>query len=330
MEELNLEKFNPTVAELTRLVEITKTIKEVDINDKNQLKIVHDNRIVLRDARNTIAKTGKALRENALTFQKAVITKEKELIAIIEPEEDRLKAIEEEAEAKKQRALRLAILPQRLEKLESIKDGIPFSEEDILAMDDEEFTSYFNKRQSDKNEADRLAIKKEQDKLAHDKEMGEAEERGRKEAKEKQERDETEAKERKINARRVKIQSFGFLLDGANWVLTPHIKETLGVDIYLMDSAVISQSDEGFADVVASISQKFEKAREEFLAKQRQTEKESAEKAEKERLESDEEYQKFLTQHHYDNSDAFYIVRVGTEIKLYKQVGSYNDGKNHA
>ena len=98
MDTKDLEKFDPTVAELTAMVAKTKKLKATDLEDKAQLAIVKENRIVLKKARVQIEKRGKELREDALKFQRAVIAKEKELIAIIEPEEDRLEAIEQEAE----------------------------------------------------------------------------------------------------------------------------------------------------------------------------------------------------------------------------------------
>ena len=56
MEELNIEKFNPTTAELRQLVEKTKTVIVTDIGSKEQMDIVKENRIMLRDARVKIQK----------------------------------------------------------------------------------------------------------------------------------------------------------------------------------------------------------------------------------------------------------------------------------
>jgi hypothetical protein len=57
------------------------------------------------------------LRADAITFQKAVIEKERELIGIIEPLEKELKAKEEEIEKQKETERRKESLPQRKEML---------------------------------------------------------------------------------------------------------------------------------------------------------------------------------------------------------------------
>ena len=203
MEELNIEKFNPTVADLNNLVELTKQVVVTDINDKYQIDQVKSNRILLRDARVNITKRGKELRSDALAFQKAVIEKERELIAIIEPEEERLKAIEEEVKAKKLRAERIALLPERRKRLAEIGDAVEVSDDELNAMDASEFQGYVNKRVADKNEAERQEIEKkqaeikaEEDRLAREKETREREEKARQEEREKIEREQKEKAER--------------------------------------------------------------------------------------------------------------------------------------
>jgi len=165
MEIKGLEKFNPTVAELTAMVEKTKGIKATDLKNKNQLVIVRSNRIVLKNARIKIAKIGKDLREEALSFQKQVISKEKELIAIIEPEEERLASIEDEAKELAIKEERLKILPERKERLLSITGKAGTSEEIdelILSMDDVEFESHYNICVADHNEKIRLETEEKQ------------------------------------------------------------------------------------------------------------------------------------------------------------------------
>ena len=159
MENLDIEKFDPTAAELRQLVSITQGVTATDLKDKAQMEVVRKNRIALRDARVTITRRGKELREDALAFQKAVITKEKELIAIIEPEEERLKAIEDEAKRLKERAERMALLPERKKKLSEINDGLDFPDDDtLIAMDGAAFQGYCNERVAAKNEKARLEL----------------------------------------------------------------------------------------------------------------------------------------------------------------------------
>jgi len=189
METLDIEKFDPTVGELNRLVSISKQIVEIDIENKQQIETVKKARIDLKNARVAITKKGKELREEALRFQRAFITKQKELIEIIEPEEERLQAIETEAKEKEAKKIRLEEMPYRLEELSKIKDNVVISNEELLNMDNEQFFAYRNQRISAKNEADRLAleekerkIKEEEERQQRERETQEREKKAREEA----------------------------------------------------------------------------------------------------------------------------------------------------
>lgn len=169
MQATDIDTFDPTVAELTKMVEATKDITATDLEDKKQLETVKSNRIALKTARVKIEKRGKELREDALKFQKAVIAKEKELVAIIEPEEDRLASIEEEAKQiviKRQRAEQL---PTRRERIDNIGDNLTASDEYLLTLDDTQFETYFNQRTADKQTADAQKLADERKKLDEEK-----------------------------------------------------------------------------------------------------------------------------------------------------------------
>ncbi len=135
-QKLSLEVFVPAKEELTLLA---GRAKAVDIKDAVQ---VHEVRIELRDARISITKRGKELREGALKFQKEVISREKELVGLIEPEEERLKAIDEEFELRAEMEKRRSELPSRLDALVAIGDEMTTDEDEILAMDDNQFNEY--------------------------------------------------------------------------------------------------------------------------------------------------------------------------------------------
>ena len=75
--ELSIEKFSPTKAELARIVEESKGLDLTDPFDMAQVKKIKAARIALGKTRVAITKRGKELREDALTFQRAVIAKEK-------------------------------------------------------------------------------------------------------------------------------------------------------------------------------------------------------------------------------------------------------------
>jgi hypothetical protein len=181
--EMNLEQFNPTVAELTKLAAESKQLTITDYADPAQVKAVHDQRIVLRDARVGITKKAKEFREDALAFQKKVIEKEKELIALIEPEEYRLQCIEDEAKAYAIKQERERKWPERLERLKELEYKGGSSDDHVLKMlSDVEFETYINNVKA-KIEAEALA-RQRTEQLAREADL-------------KRREDELEAKERK-------------------------------------------------------------------------------------------------------------------------------------
>lgn len=210
MAELNIEQFDPTVEQLQKLVETTKAITLANLEDKEQLAIVHTNRINLRDARIAITKKGKELREDAISFQKKVIEKEKELIAIVEPEELRLAGIEEEAKKLAIRKERIEKLPARQARLKEI--GVDVADEALLDLDSEQFEAFFNKCVADNNEKARLlALEEQAKKEAELKRQQEELEKARKEEQEKlealrrEEQEKLEAEKKKIEEERAEL-----------------------------------------------------------------------------------------------------------------------------
>ena len=67
----------------------------IEITNKAGYDECHAKRMVLKNKRVEIGKTGKTAREDATKFSQAVIAAEKELIGIISPEEDRLQALQQ-------------------------------------------------------------------------------------------------------------------------------------------------------------------------------------------------------------------------------------------
>lgn len=156
---LDIKEFNPKEAELQKLV---ASCIEIDQTD---LKIVKEKRIELKNARVEITKYGKALREGATKFAKDVIAREKELVAIIEPEEKKLQTIEAEVKLAKEREERKAVLPQRVERLKAIwGEGHNYgvTEEDLLDMDGATFEGLINRLSAEKLEADRAEVARQQ------------------------------------------------------------------------------------------------------------------------------------------------------------------------
>lgn len=90
-------KFDETKAALLPLVEASARI--VGITNGAGYAEAQSARMKLRNTRVEIEKRGKAAREDATAFSKAVIAKEKELIGVIAPEEDRLQSLQDEWDA---------------------------------------------------------------------------------------------------------------------------------------------------------------------------------------------------------------------------------------
>lgn len=160
----SLEKFDPTVEKLTALVAESAHIIEVNIEDPQQIEQVKRARLNLRTARVSIEKSGKAFRADALAYQKAVIEKERSLIAIIAPEEERLSVFEKQAKIAEERKLRLAQVPERRARLEAL--GLTTKESYITDMDSGAFEQHVNALVAEKNEAKRI----EDDRIAREKE----------------------------------------------------------------------------------------------------------------------------------------------------------------
>ncbi len=160
---LDIEKFDPTAAQLKELVGAPLILDNP--RDEEQVKAAHAKRMKLREARVNITKTGKALREDALKFQKDVIAKERELVAIVEPEEERLQSFENEAEFIKEQDARKALLPRRRQQLAEL--GVEgMTDDEILSLDGTKFQDLLNRKLAEKNqrEAKEIADRKaEQD-----------------------------------------------------------------------------------------------------------------------------------------------------------------------
>ena len=108
-------------ARLSALAESTKDI--IEITNPDGYKQVHSARMVLKNERVDISKLGKAARDDATAFSKAVIAEEKRLIEIISPEEVRLQALQT-AHDQAIEAERQAKIDAEIARVESIKERI--------------------------------------------------------------------------------------------------------------------------------------------------------------------------------------------------------------
>jgi len=194
MDNMEIVKFNPTIAELNSLVEKYKWLKINWIDDKVWYEIVKDAQLDLRDKRVIVQKTWKKYREDAIAYQKRVIEEEKKLVSIIESTEEELRnersRIDEEKEIEKRRK----ILPERMAELE--RNWIDCDNEFIVAMDSDEFNRFVISKREEKIlemqkkvEEESKRVELERQNMEREKEL----EQTRKEAEEKA-RIETEAR----------------------------------------------------------------------------------------------------------------------------------------
>jgi len=139
---LNLDQFNPKVAELHELATKYQAIEIKWIEDKDGYRIAKEAKKELQTTRITITKQGKEMREDALKFQRDVLAKEKELVGIIDP-------IETHVENQIARYDELVEIEKRKEKLPARKEimqveipTVEMAEEDILKMTDDDFERF--------------------------------------------------------------------------------------------------------------------------------------------------------------------------------------------
>lgn len=289
--ELNIEKFDPTVEQLNTLVLASQKITEL-----SPVEEVRQARIQLKTARVSITKKGKELRDDAIQFQKAVIAKEKELVSIIEPEENRLSEIEESVKQAKLREQRIALLPIRRERLDGIGDTATVTDDELLNMDEEMFSLYFNNRVAAKNEKDRLALEAEHLKLKEEAEALEREKQTREREAVARKEAEEEA-ERKLKAEREAAE------------------------------LRLQQEKDNAERMVREERERIEKERKEKAEKEAK-EKEEAERAYKEeqkKMEKAKKYQNWLKENGYSAEEKanYHFTDAGTEIKMYKLVSTF-------
>jgi hypothetical protein len=183
--ESQLERFDVTAESLKQIVEPYKELKIADVNDRDGYVQVREARLALKAKRVQIEKSGKELRDNANKFAKAVITREKELIAILEPEEQRLKSEEQRYEEEKERLRQeeerkeTERIQERIKHLAQYNYAIDFYEAKIMPED--AFQKLLLSAQQDyAQEQERIAAEK----VAEEQRRREEEERMRREREE--------------------------------------------------------------------------------------------------------------------------------------------------
>lgn len=292
MDNLNLEKFNPTRGELLALADEARKLSIAGIDDKTGYDLVHQKRMELKAARVKIAKTGKEAREDAVAYQKKVLAYEKELIGIIEPVEEELeakqKAIDEAIEMEKRKAK----LPERLKRLEEFGAPEYWKEELILAMDDTDFEKWFNDRKSEFLEYKEKCIREQQVEAAAKLRIAQEKLDSERRALEESKRIEDAKREAEKNAQEKALRD--------------------------AELAKVRAEEEKAAAVQAEKNRQAQKEKAKADAEAARVAKE---KAEQEALEKKKKYQNFLEKYEYVEGTTFRIEKLGNKIVLYKKVG---------
>jgi len=283
--------FNPTKAEIQAAVLEVEGLTISGIDDVAGYEAVKVGKKKLADYRIKITKFGKEQREEALAWQREVLRQEKELIAMIEPTETKLKGELEAVDEEKKRQERAILLPSRKKMLEELQELIPIiSDDEIVAMDEKEFAAFYTEKkmvfveEQGKREAAKEAEAKRLEELEAAKK--EAAENAKKEAEEKAEREKKEAAEKAEKEKQEAVEK------------------------------VKREQEEKEKKIAA------ENAR---LAREA-TEKAEAEKALQEKTEKNRKYKAWLKKNGYTEelkeSGEMLVIRVGNYFTLYKKVDS--------
>lgn len=191
----SLEQYNELEVELHTLANQAKL---ATTPDKDLMKKLQKMRKFLED-------TGKLLRDGYNKKASAVMDKQKELLGIIVPHEDRLKSLKEAEEAEKERKYRISMFNIRSARLGTIGGVLDTGKSE--EMDDVQFEAYFQHELAVKNESARLelearerAVREREEAHAREEQMKAREEKAKQDAEQNAARQIAEANERAARA----------------------------------------------------------------------------------------------------------------------------------
>ncbi len=200
MEELNLTKFDEMVSTLKLTVDRYKDVKIQGIEDKSGYELADRGRKELKSQRVELQKIGKAMRDNFTKINREIMSKEKELIELIEPLEIELKSQQDNIDWEKEKIERRKTLQEKKDKLKEI--NIELSDDELLKFTDISFNTFLIEKKEEYLAEKQRLIDEENLKIQRAKEIKEAEERATKQAEEKAKIEKEEA----IKKEREKIE----------------------------------------------------------------------------------------------------------------------------
>lgn len=169
MKTLQIEQFNPTIPELTKIADKYKDLEIKGIEDVDGYNLVDKAIKELKKIKSGIKNTGKELRAEANAFRKAVIDKEKELIYIIEPTEKDLEYKKSVIEEEKEKAKRIELLPLRQFQLKEY--NVVVDDNTLLELDDYGFINFLNIKKQEYLAEEQRKIEIEKEKMRREKEL---------------------------------------------------------------------------------------------------------------------------------------------------------------
>lgn len=173
-----LTDFDKIKAEVEALVENVKKTVVSQPGDVTGYELMKENKKCLQVKRTEITKIFKADRDVHTAHNKLNLEKEREILSLISPIEERLGAEISAIDEAKKREKRMFQLPNRKERLLSIE--VVVSDEEILSMDDADFESFFTEKKSLFLEEKERKMLEEQAKIeAEKKRLAEEEEKRR-------------------------------------------------------------------------------------------------------------------------------------------------------
>lgn len=319
----DITKFNQIKADVVSLVESIKTTVISIPSGKTGYELMKDNRKTLGDKRVELTKMYKTEREGALNFQRMVIEAEKEVIALIKPVEDELRAKIDEIEAAEAREKRKELLPERIAKLEEIECA--YNEEILLDMDEKTFAEYFVQQKG-------LYLEEKEHKIAAEQQRIEDE---RLEAIKYQEQAKAAEAARLAREAEIKAAEEAARLKAQEDAIKATEEARMASEKALQDAKLAA--DKAAADALAKAEAEKqaiidENNRKELERLRLEEEKRMAdearilkENAEKEELERNKQYQKFLSDHGCtaETKDSYLARKENGVTVLYKKLGEF-------
>jgi len=311
---MEIQKFNPTKAEIQKAVDAANGLTINGVADEVGYATVKAAKKTLADYRNNITKFGKEQRAEAIKWQKEVLRQEKELVAMIEPTENKLKADLEAIDKEKMREERRILLPTRKKLMEDI--GNVIDDDFLLDMDEKAFAVFYGERRLDYDAMVQRQKEKEEERKRQEKEIEEAKEQAKKEAEEKAER------EKKEEAERVEREK-----KEAEKKKQEELKKKEEEKIEAIKKAE-REKQEAIDKIKREQEEKERKRKEKEKAEKLEAEeKERLEKVAREKLEKAHKYQEWLEKNGVDKSPVidFTTIKITldsgkTKIYLYKKI----------